>query len=256
MFQLTKEDFLEMRNDGLTFKEIGEFYNLTERQVNYRTKNWGLDYSKKKQVDELFFSSGTKEAYYWAGFIAADGSIEEDRNRLAIGLAVIDTVHLEKFKKAIKSQHDICPFMKGAAVRIRFNSNQIVKDLRDIFNITGRKTYTYILPNIEEEYLLLEFLRGYIDGDGHLEKTNSGKVTLNIAACQESTLLIIKEYFEKLLQRSIPQVPYLGINVKGSCYSLTINIKDSIDLINLLYKNSTESTRLDRKYKVAKLVLR
>jgi hypothetical protein len=256
MIELTKEDFLSMRKDGLTFKEIGEFYNLTERQVNYRTKKWGFDFSKKKKVDELFFSSGTKAAYYWAGFIAADGYIEEDRNRLGIGLQLSDKEHLEKFKLAIKAEHDICNFMNNTACRIRFNSEQIVKDLKDIFNITGNKTHTYVLPNIPEEYLLLEFLRGYIDGDGHYDKKASGAVTVGLCASTKSFLISVKREFEKLLDRKIEQITYHQINKKGECYSLTLTVSDSKDIINLLFKNSTNNTRLTRKYNIASFILR
>ncbi len=248
MFELSKEDFLSMREDGFTFKEIGEFYNLTERQINYRTKKWGLDYSKAKKVDNLFFSSGTKAAYYWAGFIAADGYIEEDRNRLGIGLQVDDWNHLEKFKQCVKSDHDICLFMKNAACRIRFNSEQIIKDLRSIFNITGTKTFTYSMPIIEEEYLLLEFLRGYIDGDGHYEVKPSKSVTIQLCSAQKSFLIEFKEIVEHLINRPIMQAPSLQINKKGQVWSIVLNVLDSRDLIKLLYKNSTHLTRLTRKY--------
>jgi hypothetical protein len=56
---MTLEEFLDLKTEGFTFKEIGEFFGLTERQVNYSTKKWGLDFSKKKYLDEGFFSSGT-----------------------------------------------------------------------------------------------------------------------------------------------------------------------------------------------------
>lgn len=255
MFELTKEDFFIMRKDGLTFKEIGEFYNLSEYQVHYRTKKWGLDFSKKKRVNELFFSGKTKASYYWAGFIAADGSIEEDRHRLSIGIGIKDIGHLEKFKLAVESSHDICKFMGGAGCRIRFSSPSIIKDLKNTFNITKNKTYNYVLPNIEEDYLFLEFMRGFIDGDGHYELKASGRLSLQIAAWDSKVLEDITSRFSKLLCRPILQKPNLQINKKGTCYSIVYNLKDSEELIRLLYKNSTESTRLTRKYNTIKKIM-
>ena len=253
---MTKEEFLELRSQGLTFAQIGKQFNLTERQVNYRTKTlWNLDFSKKKQLDEYFFSKGTKATYYWGGFLAADGWIEGDRNRVGLGLQKQDIGHLEKFKEAIGSSHDICPFMNSTAYRIRFNSQPMVEDLHNIFNISPAKTHTYKMPYFEETYLLLEFLRGYIDGDGHLHKTDSGRVDLGLCSANKQFLEEFKDICEVLLDKTIAQKIVLNINPKGQVYNLRFNLDDSAALIKLLYKNSTEATRLSRKYSTALLVL-
>lgn len=253
---MTKEEFLLLRSQGLTFLQIGEKYGLTERQVNYRTKKWGLDYSKKKELNDSFFSSNTKAAYYWAGFLAADGYIEGDRNRVGLGLQAQDKQHLVKFQKAVGSSHDICPFMNDTAYRIRFNSEIMVKDLQNIFNITPAKTFTYTLPNFEDEYLMLEFMRGYVEGDGHIEKTASGKLRLHLCSANKDFLLEFIELCSVLLNRSIRQMPSLKVNKKGEVYSVTFTIQDSLDLLSLIYKNSTTDTRLDRKYAVVSSVIR
>lgn len=253
---MTLNEFIELRDLGLTFSEIGALFGLTERQVNYRTKKWGLDYSKKKLLDEDFFSSNTKAAYYWAGFLAADGWVEGIRNRVGLALKASDIGHLEKFKRAVSSFHNICPFMNNSAYRIRFNSEKMVQDLENIFNITPAKTHTYKMPYFEEDYLLLEYLRGYIDGDGHLEKTESGKVSLHLCSANKEFLEEYREICSLLLNRPIQQSINLNINPKGQVYSIRFILEDSKDMLKLLYKNSTDSTRLDRKYKVASLVLR
>ena len=253
---MTKDEFLDLRAEGFTFKEIGGFFNLSERQVNYRTKAWGLDFSKKKVLDHTFFSRNTKETYYWAGFLAADGWVEEERNRVGLALQASDISHLEKFKSAVSSSHEICPFMQNTAYRIRFNSEDMVKDLRNRFNIVKSKTYNYQMPIFEEDYLMLEFLRGYIEGDGHLERTASGRVAVHLCSASESFLLEYKRIVESILYCNVPQEIYYATNKKGSVYTLRLNLDISRDLINLLYKNSSEATRLNRKYDVAKLVLR
>ena len=255
-YTMTKDDFLKFRAGGFTFAQIGSYFDLTERQVNYRTKKWGLDYSKKKELNETFFSSNTKASNYWAGFLAADGWIEGERNRVGLALQSQDIEHLEKFKKAVESSHDICPFMNNTAYRIRFNSEVMVQDLASIFNIIPAKTHTYKLPYFTDNYLLLEFLRGYIDGDGHLHKTNSNRVDLGLCSANLKFLEDFKELCEILLERSISQNPVLNINPKGQVFNIRFNLDDSRDLINLLYKNSTDATRLSRKFKTASLVLR
>jgi LAGLIDADG-like domain len=253
---MTKEEFLILREQGLSFSQIGEKYGLTERQVNYRTKKWGLDYSKKKCLNEDFFSGNTKAVYYWAGFLAADGYIEGDRNRVGLGLQAQDIGHLEKFKKAVRSSHAICPFMKNSAYRIRFNSEVMVRDLESRFNITPAKTFTYRLPEFEDEYLMLEFMRGYVEGDGHIEKTASGRLKLHLCSANKEFLEEFIELCCILLGRSIRQAPSLQVNKKGQVYAVTFTIQDSLDLLYLMYKNSTSATRLDRKYAVVSSVIR
>lgn len=253
---MTKEEFLEARALGLTFAQIGEAFGLTERQVNYRTKGWGLDYSKKKLLDHEFFSKDTKAAYYWAGFLAADGWIEGDRNRIGLALKSEDRPHLEKFKQAVSSNHDICAFMNDTAYRIRFNSEQMVADLQEKFNIIPAKTMVYKMPYFEENYLMLEFLRGYIEGDGHFQKTNSGKVAVHLCSANKDFLAEFKDICSLLINREINQEINLNVNPKGQVFTIRLNLDDSKELIHLLYKNSTQATRLDRKYKVASLVIR
>lgn len=253
---MTLEEFLEARELGLTFKQIGEVFELTERQVNYRTKTWGLDYSKKKGLNEDFFSEKTKATCYWAGFIAADGWIEGERNRVGLALQAKDIEHLEKFKKAVESTHDICPFMNNTAYRIRFNSKKMVEDLLEYFNITPAKTFTYSMPVFDDTYLMLEFLRGYIEGDGHLYKTNSGRVSLGLCSANPYFLEEFKSICENLISREISQNIYYQVNKKGSVYALRLNLDDSRDMINLIYKNSTSNTRLNRKFDIASLVIR
>ncbi len=255
-YTMTLEEFLELRATGLTFSQIGRHFNLTERQVNYRTKGWGLDFSKKKLLNEHFFSNNTKSSNYWAGFLAADGWIEGERNRVGLALQKQDIGHLEKFKLAVSSSHDICPFMQESAFRIRFNSEKMVQDLNSIFNITPAKTHTYMLPYFTEDYLFLEFMRGYIEGDGNLNLTASGRVALSLCSANKSFLEEFKSICEILLNKSIEQKIVLNINPKGQVYNIRFTLDDSAVLINMLYKNSTTATRLDRKFKIASLVIR
>lgn len=255
-YTMTKDEFLALRNEGLTFSQIGSIFGLTERQVNYRSKAWGLNYAKKKALNEEFFSLSTKATYYWAGFLAADGWIEGDRHRVGLALQKSDISHLEKFRAAVGSSHDICPFMNNTAYRIRFNSEKMCTDLATRFNVVPAKTTTYTMPYIEEDYLLLEFLRGYVEGDGNLWKTDSGKVILSLCSANPKFLSDFRDICELFLNKEITQQVVLNVNPKGSVYSIRFTVNDSAELVNLLYKNSTNATRLNRKFEVASLVLR
>lgn len=247
--ELTKESLISLKEQGLTFKSIGDIYGLTEHQVHYRSKDlWGLDFSKAKYLNHKFFSGSGSDVYYWAGILAADGWVEESRNRIGLALQKSDLSHLEKFKKAVSSTHDICPFMSSSAYRIRFNSSDMVLDLRNRFNITGSKTHTYTLPEFESIDGFIHFLRGYIDGDGCLFTTSSQKISLSISSAIKDNLVEIRNLVSIILNTSINTNIMLNINKKGSCYSLVFPISISHRLLEILYSNSTELIRLDRKY--------
>lgn len=67
-----------------------------------------------------------------------------------------------------------------------------------------------------------------------------------------------KEEFLKLREDGLTfaKIGELYNLTERQLHNILFNLEDSADLINLIYKNSTEATRLDRKYEVAKLVIR
>lgn len=223
-------------------------FNLSERQVNYRTKKWGLDYSKKKKLNEDFFKIEGVPQAYWAGMLASDGWIETERDRVGLALKTEDLQHLEKFKSAMDSSHDICPFMSGIAYRIRFNSATMVRDLADKYNITSSKTYSYTLPVFTDNELMWAFLHGYMDGDGHYSISGSGRPKIHLCSANKAFLEDFREICSLQVGHNITQEVYLNLNKKGSCYSLALTLNDSLVVLRALYSNSTEETRLSRKF--------
>lgn len=253
---LSKEYLEDCIEKKYTRPQIAKESELTLSQVKYALRKYKLfmpvsnlsTNAKKCNVD--FFKSNTKKAYYWAGFIAADGWIEEDRNRLGIGLAIKDIEHIMKFKKAIKAEHTITNFMNDKAARIRISNKTIINDLKNIFNITGRKTFIYTMPIFEDEYLFYEFMRGYIDGDGCLFDTGTG-IRLNLVSASYEFMYEYRELLTIVLCKN--NLPKIGEQTyKNVLYSLTLGQKDSLTLLTKIYKNSSINTRLDRKYKIFK----
>ena len=57
--------------------------------------------------NNAFKSIDSENTAYWIGFLAADGSVKADRNRLMLGLAQRDKLHIEKFKKFINADEAI-----------------------------------------------------------------------------------------------------------------------------------------------------
>lgn len=63
-------------------------------------KNSG-QFVKRYFHDENFFEKDTEESWYWAGFIAADGSVS--KTFLNIDICSLDLDHLKQFQKNIKT---------------------------------------------------------------------------------------------------------------------------------------------------------
>ena len=117
------------------------------------------------QCNENYFHTiDNEQKAYWLGFIAADGSINE--NRLHLNLSAIDKNHLEKFIIHIQSTHPIRNYKikNYDCIAFSIRSYQIISDLKN-FGIIPNKTFTIKFPKINKKFIS-HFIRGYMDGDG------------------------------------------------------------------------------------------
>lgn len=133
------------------------------------------------------------EAYYWVGFILADGHIS-NMNRLTIALANKDHEHLQKFADFISCKN--LKKDKKNASWISIQDKVYIKLLRDKFDIKNDKTY--YPPNLEwisDNELLISLLIGYIDGDGCI-KYQSYRTDIAICFHVHSSWLVFLEFMK------------------------------------------------------------
>lgn len=163
-----------------------------------------------KKVNENFFSEPNLLNSYWAGFIAADGSIQDKNNKLCIELSLKELYHLENFKKHIESEHKIGqrtrtilikqnknPIIIVSTCSIQIGNPKLIKDLKDNFKITGKKSNREKFPTLSKENLK-SFIIGYIDGDGSIMKVKNRPNSLKLQILVSKELLTnIKKFFEK-----------------------------------------------------------
>jgi len=155
-------------NKELTYKNAISF----ERQVKINGWCKSCSFLKKRNktkthnIEKLL--NGTNEAYYWVGFIFADGYISENL-RLKITLAIKDYDHLIKF----------CKFINVDKSKIRITSKHcsicimdtnVVKTIITVFDFKDKKTYNppdlNVLFTNKTKEQIYSFIAGYIDGDG------------------------------------------------------------------------------------------
>jgi LAGLIDADG-like domain len=181
----------------LTYKQISLI--LPERnwmQVRNQARTLSLtghsNLGRKYSTNKGFFSTPGLLNSYWAGFIAADGCII--KNKLCIGLARLDTQHVQRFVEDVSYTGKIS--YREKVVSISVCCEQYAQDLRNNFSITERKTLSLMPPNIENEDLVAAYITGLIDGDGSISYKRPGNLCITIYGTR-FILNWVKYYFER-----------------------------------------------------------
>lgn len=185
------------------------------------------------------------EKYYWLGFIAGDGSVQEQGRRLRIELKD-DSIHLlEDFRAFLESNAEIKTRTNNNGchcAQIDINSKELGIYLAQ-YNIVPNKTKIFTIPEdkIPQEYMM-DFLRGLIDADGciHIRSNRKNLPSLSFVSGNK----ICVEQVAKLLNITNKITEHNGnytIAKEG------IGVKE---ILNKLYEHSTETTRLKRKYEL------
>lgn len=203
----------------------------------------------KRNKNDNYFKHWSNEMVYLLGFICADGHIATHRNMLSIQLNTKDLYILENFKKFLSYDGNIYIRKDLPSANLWIISKEITKDLMN-FGLTRHKSHELKwIEQIPDQYVS-HFVRGYFDGDGHVglrQAHNPNKKNIFIKIV--STLPFIerlKKEFEK--------------HYGSECGSIKDNItyfeliytgtNQAISFLNWIYKDSTEETRLKRKYDI------
>lgn len=123
---------------------------------------------RKIPFNEQFFDEDCPKAFYWAGFIAADGWVEPKRSRF--GLCQNDKAHIELFlndigsePRAINKKEQLNPFY-SVSITIPKDDTSLSR-----FGIIPQKLYNMKFPEwLKSHHLCSHYLRGYFDGDGSI----------------------------------------------------------------------------------------
>lgn len=185
------------------------------------------------------------EKFYWLGFIAGDGSVQEQGRRLRIELKDDSLDILENFKLFMESNANIISRVNNQGChcsKIDINSKQLGNYLAE-YNIVPNKTKIFQIPEdkIPQNYIM-DFIRGFMDADGciHIRKERNNAPSLSFVSGSQKCIEQIKNI--------------LNINNKiskqGNNYTIHKEGKEVISILNKIYEHSTENTRLKRKYDI------
>lgn len=246
-------ELIELVQQGKTGKEISSILNLDYTTVHRKLRKLGINlynyHNELKFNNKVFDSIDTEEKAYWLGFLFADGSVSARDNQVELSLSSIDRGHLQKFRRFLESKNEVklseskC---KGKIYqRCRFNATD--KHFHDRLVELGcvpRKSLVLKFPNksiFKDITLIKDFIRGYIDGDGCLTYTKTGRLVIEIIGTKEFLDGIIS-YF--------PQF-FTGKKIKdkrktNNTYYISCSCTKADKFATILYEDAT--IYLDRKY--------
>ena len=252
---------IEMYKQGKTSKEIAKFFSvnpatLRRFQNGYNIKardyfEYRLDYDV-----HIFNKIDTEEKAYWLGFLYADGNVRKEKlnNSVTIHLNAMDIDHLRKFKvfmkdtrdeSVIKIQHRLSPTGNPQTMCSYMVCNDNLRNDLIKHGCVPAKSLILTFPDeshFESPDLIIDFIRGYIDGDGCLysDKKRPNYVSISARGTFDFLSGIIK-YFPEF------GVVHSEVDKRGSIqYKIYCTREKARKVADKLYGHAT--IYLDRKF--------
>lgn len=176
-------------NSGMTQKAVGKKNGIGRDAVGNILSRLGIpirEYTGSRNMssrkifwDFDFFTRQNKVVAYWAGFLMADGHIHvgpTGGSSLISYVNIKDTEHMRRFCKDIGNSDEL-RFRKDGYVGFHLNYSELSKHLK-VWGIIPNKTTKFLVPEFNSD-LLPHYLRGWIDGDGHVYRYGrSSRITI------------------------------------------------------------------------------
>lgn len=263
--------------------EYGSYsaYHLAEKN-NAVCRNCATRKSARRKCDLSPLLEETPEAYYWIGFLLADGHFEN--GRVKFHLALKDSDQVKKFADFIKWNgkfEDRGELGIGVAAK----HTEVIEKLCKKFDIKQDKTYNPPETILNHDKELLKYLLiGFIDGDGNI---NENSIRFRIHSSWLGVLNEFADLFDEekkatttkdgyaywrinkhntteVLLPLVPSVPYLGrkwehlnamYNNETVCDVETIhkryNISNKTNDILHMIENGASTKEVSKKFNIS-----
>lgn len=169
------------------------------------------DTRKYKINDDYNFES--HNGAWLLGFLTADGYLPNTKSakyRITIALARIDEEILYMIKKELGYEGPIYQYnsVEGYPFSsLSFTSKKLRQKIES-YGIVNNKTFKiHKLPNILSQEYMIDFIRGFFDGDGSIfEREEEKKVRMNFICASNSFLEEIGTFLHSTLDVAKPQI--------------------------------------------------
>lgn len=216
-----------------------------------------IEFEKQYPINSNYFNSiNTPNKAYILGFFYADGNVAMDTHTIQIALQARDVHILESMKKEFGFPQKPLIFderskkmdeRKQDIYMLSFKNKQMHEDLAK-WGVVPRKTKILEYPNFIEESLHRHFIRGVMDGDGCIHKSNN-KRTAAVDICGTYNFCVrLKEIIEEQLDIHC-SIICISKKQQRDTYRVTISgRKQCVEFLNWLYEDS--EMYLFRKYEL------
>lgn len=182
---------------GLTHYDLAKKLGRSVPSVKQQCRRQNLFNNTSEQdirhynINDDAFSKISRESCYFAGIIATDGCIKDDK-RFSIELSVADEDTLIKFLSFLQCTANLhyrdmkITQGRNVYVSLHLTSAKIVSDLYTHYNITSNKTFSISPPKFCDLQHTKAFMVGILDGDGYIKKSTDGSIN-EISFCTASS---------------------------------------------------------------------
>lgn len=233
------------------WEEIAVYLKRSSHSVKQQARRLGLDNNWPGvhviyRTNNNAFSTITNASAFFAGLIAADGSIVANKRNIRLELKAIDETmmfELMKFLELRKSiKYRITESQSGSRglyASVAWSNRDHLSDLESQFGVSSSKTLELSPPDFTNDNQGLAFLAGLLAGDGHFLNKKSTKL-INFCTASSSAA----SWVERLCQR-------LGLK----CYrgAVTKGRKNDIHTIDLHGLQATKLARMIRNFPQGKI---
>ena len=168
---LEKAEMIKLYLEGESTSNIAKLANvsprygrmvLTDNNVKKRARG---SWKRKYHLNENYFKNWSNNMAYILGFFIADGVIV--KNSQTVSISQKESSILEDIKIELHSNQPLYQNKKTGVYMLNLNSKVMKSDLMNLHGITPHKSYDVQFPYVPKEHLH-HFVRGYFDGDGHV----------------------------------------------------------------------------------------
>ena len=226
-------ELINAYKEGLSYEEIAQQFNISKVTVWRKIKNSEITMRGSGTCVHLPnpFKSFNREAFYWLGYIMADGSITHSKNYRNYSLNLYSTNKdiLDAYNNFMSGR---CKVYLHTPSSNTYSARTCDKSLCDwlitICNITPNKAIT-LNPTLQINW---DLLRGYFDGDGSIRLTDL-RYEAKFTTGSKVWAYRIKEFLRINLIYSV-------VTEKGNAFDVNIYRKEEVKrLFTLMYKDTT-----------------
>lgn len=247
---INKNVLQKLMDNCKTRQEIADYFKVSRTTVNSWIKDLNIKYpTKRMYINHQYFDDiNSEDKAYLLGFFIADGCIRYIKRKHVISY-VLSFDNAVDDQDAIELLHSkICPEatlgIKNVNMKSQYSlswtSEHMAKTLAK-YNIYPGKTkdQTFFIPqNVIPKNLWRHFVRGFIDGDGHLDE-------------HVLSFVFTSELFMNQIIETFKNFSYNIYKIKGKTSNywkvvVSLNEQRKNILNTFLYKNS--QYYLKRKY--------